>query len=83
MIARTIVLALSIFALALSGPAYAYVGPGAGVSLIGAAIGLILAIVLALGVIVLWPLRRLMKHRKAARQDLDTNDVAQAGAESD
>lgn len=81
MIVRTFILALTIFALAA--PAHAYVGPGAGVSLIGAAVGLIFAVVLALGVIVLWPLRRFMKHRKAARQDVDANDAAPAGAESD
>ena len=82
-LSRISILALAIIAPTLSIPAHAYVGPGAGVSLIGAAVGLILAILFALGVVVLWPLRRLMKQRKGARQELDANDVAQAGAESD
>ncbi len=83
MAVRTRLLALSICLCALAGPAQAYVGPGAGVTLIGAAIGLIVAIVMAVGVIVLWPLRRVLKRRKAARQDLAGNDAAQANADPD
>lgn len=49
---------------AIATPAYAYVGPGAGVSLFGAAIGLVVAIFSALGVIVLWPIRALVKKLK-------------------
>ncbi len=83
MAARISVLALTIFIFALAGPAQAYVGPGAGVSLLGAAFGLIFAVALALGVIVLWPLRRLFKHRKAARQNSPATETAQANAEPD
>jgi hypothetical protein len=42
-------------------PAFAYIGPGAGVSLFGAAIGVIVAIFTALGVILLWPIRMLVR----------------------
>lgn len=52
--------------LAATAPAAAYVGPGAGISLIGAAIGVIVAIVVAFGVIILWPLRRLLRKRAKA-----------------
>lgn len=45
-------------------PAYAYVGPGAGLTLLGALWGLILAIVMSVGFIILWPFRRLMRRRK-------------------
>jgi len=83
MAVRIRALALTMILIVLAGPAQAYVGPGAGVSLIGAAVGLIFAIVLALGVIVLWPLRRLLKRRKTARQDVDGNDPAPASADPD
>ena len=39
------------------GLAHAYVGPAATVSFFGAAFGLIAAVVSALGVVLLWPLR--------------------------
>jgi len=48
--------------------AFAYVGPGAGLTLIGSLIGAVVAIVLALGAILLWPLRRLIKKIKKNRQ---------------
>jgi len=83
MTARISAFALTLFLFALAAPAQAYVGPGAGVSLIGAAIGLIFAVVLALGVIVLWPLRRLLKHRKAGRQEISGTEAAQANADPD
>jgi len=51
----------------LVGPAEAYVGPGAGVSLIGAAVGLLVAIGTALAIIVLVPLRAIKKRRALAR----------------
>jgi hypothetical protein len=47
-------------------PAAAYVGPGAGLSLLGALWGLLLAVAAALGFIILWPLRR-MRQRARAR----------------
>jgi hypothetical protein len=45
-------------------PALAYVGPGAGLSLIGAFWGLLLAVFAALAFVVAWPLRRLLKRRR-------------------
>ena len=49
----------------LAGPAAAYVGPGAGLSLVGAFWGLLVAVGAALGFIILWPLRRLLKRGRA------------------
>jgi hypothetical protein len=54
-------------------PALAYVGPGAGVSLFGAAFGLIAAVVSAIGFVLLWPLRALLKKRKAAAKAKETS----------
>lgn len=55
-------------ALTLTSPALAYVGPGAGITLIGALWGLIMAVVAALSFIVLWPIRRSLKRRRMARE---------------
>ncbi|MFT3765955.1 MAG: hypothetical protein QM820_10625 [Minicystis sp.] len=66
---RRVSAALAIAALLVAGPAQAYVGPGAGVSLLGAVIGLGAAIATAVGFILLWPVRvlwRRLQRRKAA-----------------
>lgn len=55
-----------------------YIGPGAGLGLLGALIGLFLAVASAVGFIVLWPLRALFRRRKqnqAARQNVAEHSV--------
>lgn len=62
---------LSILAAALmfsAWPAAAYVGPGAGLSLLGALWAVVAAVGMSLMFIVLWPVRRLMRRRRAAPQ---------------
>lgn len=67
---------------AWSAPAAAYVGPGAGLSLLGAAVGLVVAIFVAIGVVVAWPVRRLLKRRKRPAADEDAaRPAASPGAE--
>lgn len=44
--------------------AHAYIGPGAGVTVLGALWAVIAAIALALGGLLLWPLRVMMRRRK-------------------
>ncbi len=65
---RTIAgLAALIASFGLAAPALAYVGPGAGLTLLGALWGLIAAMVMSLGFIILWPFRRLLfGHRHQA-----------------
>jgi hypothetical protein len=62
---RAALLALGTAAIACAAlPASAYVGPGAGLTLLGALCGLILAVVVSLGFILLWPFRRLLRRSK-------------------
>ena len=62
-------------------PAAAYIGPGAGLSLLGAFWGLLLAVVAALGFVILWPLRRFFR-RERAQQTGQTAAQHSAGAAS-
>ena len=48
--------------------AFAYVGPGAGISLLGALWGLIVGVVMAISVILFWPVRIMLRKRKARRE---------------
>ena len=66
---RTILLAI-VTSVSAPGIAFAYVGPGAGIGLIGSLLGLIVAILLAVGIILIWPIRRMLRSRRAqANQD--------------
>ena len=56
--------------------ASAYVGPGAGLSLLGALWGLLIAVAAALGFIILWPLRQAIRRARAKRaQNGDADQV--------
>jgi membrane protein implicated in regulation of membrane protease activity len=66
----------------IAGEAAAYVGPGAGLSLIGAFWGLVVAVLAALSFIIIWPFRRMFRkahHDKvpaAPQGDLEAQDRA-------
>ncbi len=47
--------------------AHAYVGPGPGITLLGSLWAVIAAVLLAVFSILLWPMRALLKKRKAAK----------------
>ena len=48
-------------------PAQAYIGPGAGITMLGALWGVVVAVALAIGAVLFWPIRLLMrKFRKPA-----------------
>ncbi len=57
--------ALAAFILMTPSVAMAYVGPGAGLSMIGSLIAVVGALVLAIVGLVLFPLRMILKRRRA------------------
>ena len=69
--------------LTASGPAMAYIGPGAGITMLGALWGVVVAVVLALGAILFWPIRALLRRRKTApTATVATRDAAGEKASS-
>ena len=52
--------------LSLGTPALAYIGPGAGISVLGSLLGILGTIIVAIGAILFWPIRKMLKRRKAA-----------------
>jgi hypothetical protein len=52
----------------IASPAAAYVGPGAGISVLGSLLGILATIFVAIGAILFWPIRKLMKRRKAKKE---------------
>ncbi len=76
---RLVPLAFAAIAMiAAASPALAYVGPGAGLTLLGALWALILAIVMSVGFVLIWPFRRFLRRRKQAggAQDRSAEDLA-------
>ncbi len=67
---------------ALPGIAQAYIGPGAGITFIGALIGLVLAVLSAISFILFWPIRRMLARRKgkgeAEAEVMETEDAPPA-----
>jgi membrane protein implicated in regulation of membrane protease activity len=61
-------------------PAAAYIGPGAGLSLLGAFWGLLVAVLAALGFVIMWPIRRLLR-RNQAKQTARAQSEAPSGAD--
>ena len=57
-------LGLSLAAALISSPfqAIAYVGPGAGLSFVGSFLALLISVLVALGVILFWPVRLLIRR---------------------
>lgn len=58
-----------LFLLGQVAAAVAYVGPGAGLSLLGALWGLLLAIGAALAFLILWPLRRIRQRARVSKDE--------------
>ena len=67
---------LLITALLLSSPVSAYIGPGAGISVLGSLLGIVVTIVVAIGAIVMWPLRKMLKKRRKSSAEATAGDPA-------
>lgn len=61
--------------LLISTPAFAYVGPGAGITMLAALWGVLLAILAALGAVLYWPIKSMLNRKKKAKAE----KAAQAG----
>jgi membrane protein implicated in regulation of membrane protease activity len=68
--------------LGLAEPAFAYVGPGAGLSMLGAFWGLLVAIVAAFSFLLLWPVRRMFRRGPAASETEDGDNAMKAQDEA-
>lgn len=60
-------LVVAVVALLSSAPAFAYIGPGAGVSFLGSLWALLVGIVLALGAVLFWPIRYLIRRARRGK----------------
>jgi len=65
--------------LAPVGAAVAYIGPGAGISVLGSLLSILATIVVAIGAIIFWPVRKFMKRRKARRESPPGAEAATTG----
>ena len=58
--------------------ASAYIGPGSGISIVGSLFGLLATIFLAVGAIIIWPYRRMLKKRMQKNSEDNGNEDIQA-----
>ena len=63
-------------------PAFAYVGPGAGISVLGSLLGILATIIVAIGAIIFWPVRKFLKRKKARAKSPATADADHSGTDS-
>lgn len=71
-------LILAVLFLILSAPALAYIGPGAGVSFLGSIWALLAGVVLAIGAILFWPIRYMIRRAKRSRTDSTSSNNPQS-----
>ena len=63
-----------------SAPAFGYIGPGAGITVLGALWGVLVAIVLTIGAVLFWPVRILFRRRRKESAKSADEQTAEAGA---
>lgn len=64
------------FVLGFGQDASAYIGPGAGLSMLGAFWGLVVAVLAALSFLLLWPIRKMFKRKAAATSETEPQEKA-------
>jgi hypothetical protein len=65
-------------------PAFAYIGPGAGITMLGALWSVIVAVALAIGAVLFYPIRVIMRRfRRSAPVDVRQEAVARDRAAQD
>lgn len=73
----TTLILLTLLLLVQINTATAYVGPGAGISVLGSLLSILATIVVAIGAIIVWPLRKYLKRRKARRDTPTGKEIAE------
>jgi hypothetical protein len=71
---------LLLLGLTASGPALAYIGPGAGITMLSALWGVVVAVLLAIGAVLFWPIRALMRRFRKGAVPAAPTAPAQNGA---
>jgi len=66
----------------IASPVTAYIGPGAGISVLGSLLGILATILVAFGAILFWPIRKLMKRRKAKKETELSVDTDTSGSDN-
>jgi len=64
--------------LTLSQPCFAYIGPGAGISVLGGLLGIITTLIVAIGAILFWPIRKMLKKKKASKSETEKQQVPES-----
>lgn len=54
--------------------AHAYIGPGAGLSMLGAFWGLVVAVLAAVSFLLFWPVRKMFRKNKAATPETESQE---------
>ena len=55
---------LALIGIVLAQPALAYIGPGAGITMLSALWGVVVAVALAVGAVLFWPIRALLRRTR-------------------
>lgn len=58
-------------------PALAYIGPGSGISLLGGLWGVLVAIVLAVGAVLIWPIRYVFRRLRRKLGGASASEAAE------
>jgi membrane-bound ClpP family serine protease len=62
-------------------PTFSYVGPGIGISLIGSLWAVLVALALAIGGLLIWPIRALIRRRKKSVRASGDQSISPEGGE--